>query len=151
MAIKSSILAALGTRAAAGGAIAALVAAGGAVAASAATRSANPVNWGQHVVQAVQNCKDEVRDHQARTVGGCVSVVARQHGEQKRAEHESDEAASPTPLPGKREGQEQKPEPTPSEHPNHGQGHVIASPSPKGQPDPVESPRGKPSWAPSPR
>lgn len=166
----ASILAALGTRAAAGGAIAAL-AASGAVGAAAASGSANPVHWGQHVVQAVERCKDTFRDHQVtdggpRNVGQCVSAIARQHGAQQQAEHASDELASPTPRPGNLEGQKS---PLPGQR--EGQGHPVpglreghASPSPlpvtsQGQeprpsPRPAaadRSPKGKPSPGPSPK
>jgi len=88
--IRSSILAALGTKAAIGG-IAMAVATGTVAAAAASTGSPNPVNWGQHVVQVVQGCKKEVRTGGAasapRTVGACVSAAASQHGARERARH----------------------------------------------------------------
>ena len=102
MAIRTSILAALGTKAAAGGAVAALVT-GGAVAAAAVTGSTNPANWGQQVVQAVQDCKDgrvspgSQAASASRGIGQCVSAFARQHGEQQRAEHEAQGAPSDKP------------------------------------------------------
>lgn len=91
MAIKSSVLAAISVKAAAGG-VAAALAVSGAAAATAATGSANPASWGQAVVQAVQDCKDQVRGADGstdgpRNVGQCVSAFARQKGEQQRAEH----------------------------------------------------------------
>lgn len=107
MAIRTSILAALGTKAAAGGAVAALVA-GGAVATAAVTGSTNPMNWGQQVVQKVQDCKDDVRTSQSasaasasRGIGQCVSAFARQHGEQQRAEHSKGTPGSPNANPGR--------------------------------------------------
>ena len=106
MAIRSGIVAALGTKAAAGGAIAAL-ATGTAVAAVHATGSANPINWGQQVVQQVEGCK-AVRPSPgasgSRGIGECVSDFAQKHGE---AQHSEKSEPTPTageksPLPGKR-------------------------------------------------
>jgi len=103
MAIRSSIVAALGAKTAAGGAVVALAA--GAAAGTAATHSANPVNWGQHVVQVVHGCKAQDQTH----IGPCVSTAAQEHGEQVRSQHGDaarDATASPSPKPGNREGQE---------------------------------------------
>ena len=61
MMIRSSILAALGTKAAIGG-IAMAVATGTVAAAAASTGSPNPVNWGQHVVQVVQAAGGRPKD-----------------------------------------------------------------------------------------
>lgn len=112
MAIRSSIVAALGTKAVVGGAVAAL-ATGTAVAAVHATGSADPVNWGQHVVQVVEGCKDVRPSPSAngsRGIGECVSDVANTHGQKERAQHseksEPTPGASGSPLPGNREGQE---------------------------------------------
>jgi hypothetical protein len=63
------------------------VAASAAVLAGAATEvavtgSVNPANWGQHVTEAVQTCKDTLRASGTRGIGQCVSAIARQHGEQ---------------------------------------------------------------------
>ena len=115
MAVRSSVVAALGAKVVAGGAVAAL-AAGGATAAIAATGSLSPVNWGQHVVQAVERCKDELRGTQETAAGGpdrgigqCVSAVARQHGQQQGDQHAgpSGQAVGPSPSaePGKHLGQ----------------------------------------------
>src|SRR5437868_10858040 len=86
VAVRSSVVAAFGAKAVAGGDVAAL-AAGGATAAIAATGSLSPVNWGQHVVQAVERCKVELGGPQEtagggpdRGIGHCVSAVDRQHG-----------------------------------------------------------------------
>jgi hypothetical protein len=113
----ASPLRALTTRAVAAGALAVL-AAGGATAAIAATGSVSPINWGQRVVQAVEQCKDEVRGPQGPSqsdahpgIGQCVSAVAREQGEQQRSRHAG--AASPrataspaqSPSPGKHLGQ----------------------------------------------
>ena len=112
--IKSSLLAALGTKAAVGG-VAVALAAGTAAAATASTGSVSPVSWGQHVVQAVQGCKQEVRVGAAsapRNVGVCVSAIASQHGAEERARHGQGPASTPgTPaaMPGRREGREGAP------------------------------------------
>lgn len=106
-AARSRIPAALAARAAAGGAVAVL-AAGGVTVAIAATGSANPIAFGQQVVQAVQQCKEEARSTSAgapRNIGQCVSAFAREHGEQQRDDHQQT-PAGPSPKPGQREGQE---------------------------------------------
>ena len=110
MAVRSSVVAALGAKVVAGGAVAAL-AAGGATAAIAATGSLSPVNWGQHVVQAVERCKVELRGTQAtggghpdRGIGRCVSAVAREHGQQQRDQHASPSAQAVGPTPGAEPG-----------------------------------------------
>jgi hypothetical protein len=146
MAIRSSIMAALGVKAAVGGAIVALAA--GAATATAATGSANPVNWGQHIVQVVKGCKQ-----QHAQVGECVSDVAQEHGEQVRAQHsEAAEkaTATPSPKPGQREGQESSPSTThgaaAASH-GQGQGGPPANPGAAGnhghdRPTPIPSSRG---------
>ena len=99
-AIRSSVVAAIGLKAAVGGAVVALAA--GAAAGTVATGSVNPVNWGQHIVQVVEQCKARQVN-----VGRCVSAVAQEHGEQVRAAHsDAAEHASPSPKPGRRVGQE---------------------------------------------
>jgi hypothetical protein len=99
--LRFSISAALGIKALAGSAAIALAAgAAGAV----TTGSVNPANWGQHVVQAVEQCKAADAN-----VGRCVSAIAQEHGEQVRAQHsEALEGATstPSPKPGQHEGQE---------------------------------------------
>src|SRR5437660_11448634 len=100
--IRFGIGAALGAKSLLGGAVVALAA--GAAAGTASTHSANPVNWGQHVVQVVAQCKAADTN-----VGQCVSAFARQHGEQTSAQHSQSTThtgASPSPKPGQRESQE---------------------------------------------
>src|SRR5438309_3679312 len=87
---QASSLHALRAGAVAVAAVAALVA-GGATAAIAATGSVSPMSWGQRVVQAVQQCKEQVRGTEGPSQGdahpgsgGCGSAGARQHGEAKR-------------------------------------------------------------------
>jgi hypothetical protein len=98
---------ALSAKVVAGGVVAAL-AAGSATAAIAATGSLSPVNWGQHVVQTVERCKDELRGTQGTTrgdpdrgIGQCVSPIARQHGEQRSDQHAraGGQATVPSPSP----------------------------------------------------
>lgn len=68
---------------------------GGGTATAIATGSANPVNWGQAVVQAVTTCKAEFGPSASpsssttakENVGQCVSAFAKQHGQQERALH----------------------------------------------------------------
>lgn len=100
--IRLGIGAALGAKSLLGGAIVALAA--GAAAGTASTHSANPVSWGQHVVQVVAQCKAADTN-----VGRCVSAFARQHGDQVSAQHSQSTnhtSASPSPKPGQRPGQE---------------------------------------------
>src|SRR6266700_4311312 len=113
VAIRSSLLAALSLKALAGGAVVALAAG---AAATVATGSANPVDWGQGVAQAVEQCKDQVRGEQASRssgahgIGQCVSDAARHHGQQRRdggAANAEGPAGGTSPLPGNREGQGQ--------------------------------------------
>src|SRR5437660_2452439 len=65
--IRFSITAALAAKALVGGAVVALAA--GATASTAATGSANPVNWGQHISEVVEQCKAADSN-----VGRCVSA-----------------------------------------------------------------------------
>jgi len=68
---------------------------GGGTATAIATGSANPVNWGQAVVQAVTTCKADYGPSATpsssttakKNVGQCVSAFAKQHGLQERALH----------------------------------------------------------------
>jgi hypothetical protein len=128
MAIRTSIMAALGAKTMVGGAVVALAA--GAVAGTAATGSANPATWGQRVVQTVQGCKHTVESGKTTgTVGECVSDFAQEHGEQVREQHsEAAEPASPSPKPGQREGQESSP--SPDTDASHGHGKPSPKPSP---------------------
>jgi hypothetical protein len=100
--IRFSISAALCAKALAGGAAVALAA--GAAASTATTRSVNPANWGQHVVQVVEQCKAGDGD-----VGKCVSAMAQEHGEQVREQHGEAggrSTASPSPESGQHGVQE---------------------------------------------
>lgn len=87
----------------AGAAVALKIATGIAVAAFAAvvagtatevavTGSLNPTNWGQHVTQAVQTCKDTLRASGTRGIGQCVSAIAKQHGDTTSDKHQSSNA-----------------------------------------------------------
>jgi hypothetical protein len=58
----------------------------------ATTGSLNPLVWGQHVKQTVQQCKDTLRASGTRGIGKCVSAIANQHEASK--DHEK---AGPTP------------------------------------------------------
>jgi hypothetical protein len=141
---RFSIPAALGVKALIGGAAVALAAgATGTV----MTGSVNPTTWGQHVSEAVEQCKAADVN-----VGKCVSAIAQEHGEQVRAQHsedaEKDAAASPSPKPGQREGQETgqssrggngaaasdghahttSPSPTAAAHDDHGHGKPSPHP-----------------------
>lgn len=172
MAIKSGIVTAVTSKAAAGAAALAVAAGGGAAVATAATGSANPTNWGQAVVQAVQGCKQQVRSDGAagkgsENVGRCVSAFARQHGEQQRSAH-AGSAPSPKPTTsasthGRSRGSEesaahaQVPHPTPSgigapastgpgqSGADHGQsgGHDADHGRPSHLPSAVASPPGR--------
>lgn len=113
MTIRSGILGSVVRKGATGLVAAALtMAGGGAVVAAAATGSANPMNWGAQVREAVESCKAPFAGHSrsdaftdahtgGRNVGQCVSAFAKKHGEQQRASHsEAAESGSrPTPTP----------------------------------------------------
>jgi hypothetical protein len=71
---------------------AAAVVVAGAATEVAVTGSLNPTNWGEHVTQAVQTCKDTLRASGTRGIGPCVSAVANQHGEQTSDNHKSSKA-----------------------------------------------------------
>lgn len=58
----------------------------GAVTATAITGSANPAVWGQTVTAAVTSCKGNLTAGM-HGIGSCVSAVAKQKGEQERAQH----------------------------------------------------------------
>jgi hypothetical protein len=160
VAIRSSVLAAIGTKAVAGGAVVAL-AAGGAAAAVKTTGSMNPADWGRGVVQAVQVCKDDVRGNTAASssrtsqgIGHCVSKVARQHGKEQRAQHAGGAPkvtpGSPSPLPGERVGQQNGQSPGNGNGATHGQGAAHGQGQGAGQttghghgqPRPTPSPHG---------
>jgi hypothetical protein len=59
---------------------AAAVTVAGAATEVATTGSLNPLVWGQHVKQTVQECKDTLRASGTRGIGKCVSAIANQHG-----------------------------------------------------------------------
>lgn len=59
----------------------AALAIGGAGTEAAITRSANPANWGQQVVQQVQKCKDALAPG-SHGIGKCVNTFANKHGTQ---------------------------------------------------------------------
>ncbi len=71
---------------------AAAVVVAGAATEVAVTGSLNPTNWGEHVTQAVQSCKDTLRASGTRGIGPCVSAIANQHGEQVSDNHKSSKA-----------------------------------------------------------
>jgi len=112
--IRPGVLGSLMSKGAVGLVAAALaVGGGGAVIAAAATGSANPMNWGQQVREAVEACKAPFADHSrsdafadahtgGRNVGQCVSAFAQGHGDQQQATHgekrESGSTATPTPT-----------------------------------------------------
>src|SRR5215472_6251806 len=131
--LRLGITAAFGAKALAGGAAVALAAS---LAGAVTTHSANPAAWGQHVAEAVEQCKAADAN-----VGKCVSAIAQEHGEQVRAQHsEAAEkaAASPSPKPGQREGQGTGQATghgstqggTPATPPGHG-GHGQGKPTPQ--------------------
>ena len=131
--VRFSISAALAAKALAGSAAVALAAS---LAGAVTTHSVNPANWGQHVAEAVEQCKAADAN-----VGKCVSAIAQEHGEQVRAQHsEAAEkaAASPSPKPGQREGQGTGQATghgstqggTPATPPGHG-GHGQGKPTPQ--------------------
>lgn len=129
--LRFSISAALGAKALAGGAVVALAAG---AAGTVATGSVNPTNWGQHIVQVVQQCKAANVN-----VGRCVSAIAQEHGEQVRAQHSEaveNAAASPSPKPGQRQGQENGQPPKggngASASQDHSQGQGAAPATPPG-------------------
>jgi len=98
--IRFGITAALGAKAVIGGAVVALAAG---AAGAAATGSMSPATWGQHVREAVEQCRAADVN-----VGRCVSAIAREHGPQVRGQHSEaveNATASPSPMPGQREGQ----------------------------------------------
>ena len=44
------------------------------------TGSVSPTNWGQHVTQTVQSCKDDLANSGQHGIGDCVSDIANTHG-----------------------------------------------------------------------
>lgn len=85
MSFLPQFLVAMSTKAAIGLATAGLVLGGG-TAATIATRTANPVTWGQDVVNTLQQCKTMLPSGD-RNVGQCVSAFAKTHGAAERAKH----------------------------------------------------------------
>ncbi len=85
MSFLPQFVTALSAKAAIGLATAGLVLGGG-TAATIATRTANPVTWGQDVVSTLQGCKTALPSGD-RNVGQCVSTFAKTHGIAERAKH----------------------------------------------------------------
>jgi hypothetical protein len=157
MAIRSSIVAAIGTKAVVGGAVVAL-AAGGATAAVKTTGSMQTAHGSRGVAEAVEVCKNEVRGDTAasssstsRGIGHCVSNLARHHGQDQRTHHAGGAAqvtpGSPSPLPGQRVGR-QNGQSTGNGHAaaqgtahGQGQGAGQANGHGHGQPTPTASPQ----------
>src|SRR5215471_19319559 len=145
--VRFSISAALAAKAVAGaGAVALAASLAGAV----TTHSANPANWGQHVAEAVEQCRAADSN-----VGRCVSAIAQEHGEQVRAQHSEaaeKSAATSSPKPGQREGQEnaqgQGSSRGNAQGSTNGQGH-DASPAPSPSPSHGGHGQGKASPEPS--
>ncbi|HUY57857.1 MAG TPA: PT domain-containing protein [Candidatus Micrarchaeaceae archaeon] len=119
----------------------AAVSVGGGTAAAIATGSANPVNWGQAVVQAVTTCKAEYGPSATpsssatakQNVGQCVSAFAKQHGQQERVLHAK---GGPSGLP--------------TSHPT-GKPSGLPTNHPTGKPSglPTNHPTGKPRGLPT--
>lgn len=138
LAIKSGFLAAVTGKGAAGLAVAAL-AVGGGGAAAAATGSTNPSDWGQHVVQVVESCKDQSSgastagsdskdDH---GIGQCVSAMV-SHNQNGRAhkESDSDDHKSASPKSGKHEDAEDANEKDDDGTGTHSHSSMSSHPSP---------------------
>jgi hypothetical protein len=88
------------TKGAIGVAVAALaVGAAGAAAEAAVTGSANPTNWGQQVVEQVQDCKAALSPG-SHGIGQCVSAFAKQNGKTVSADHRVSPARGNTHTPG---------------------------------------------------
>lgn len=121
---------------AAGLTVALLVLSGGAIAVVAAeTGSSDPAVWGDTVVAAVQQCKDQLAAG-AHGIGQCVSDVAQQHGAQQRAAHAADKNQK-----GKDNGNGDHPGSPASDHPGNG-----SQPASPGKPSDV--PNGPPNSPP---
>jgi len=87
MSFLSGLPAVVASKAAVGITVATLAVGGaGAVTATAVTGSANPSVWGQTVTAAVTDCKGKLTAGM-HAIGSCVSAVAKQKGEQERAQH----------------------------------------------------------------
>jgi hypothetical protein len=88
---------------------------------TAVTGSTNPANWGQQVVEQVQDCKAALTPG-SHGIGQCVSAFAKQHGKQVSADHRASAARQ------------------------NGSGHTPGPPSTQGKP--TNAPGGKPSSVP---
>lgn len=97
MSFLPQFVTALSAKAAIGLATAGLVLGGG-TAATIATRTANPVTWGQDVVKVLQSCKTTLPSGD-RNVGQCVSAYAKTHGAAERAKHSHGASAAGTGRP----------------------------------------------------
>jgi len=87
MSFLSGLPAIVASKAAIGITVATLAVGGAAaVTATAATGSANPAVWGKTVTAAVADCKGKLKDGM-HAIGSCVSEVAKQKGEEERAQH----------------------------------------------------------------
>jgi hypothetical protein len=87
MSFLSGLPAIVASKAAIGITVATLAVGGAAAAtATAATGSTNPVVWGKTVTAAVTDCKGKLKDGM-HAIGSCVSEVAKQKGEEERAQH----------------------------------------------------------------
>ena len=129
----SSLRAATSPRLLAGLSAALLAVGGGSLAyAAAATGSSDPGVWGKTVTAAVEQCKDQLTSG-IHGIGECVSKVAKQNGEDARADHSRGKSGQdhPSGAPG-----------TTDRGKGHGQGNGNA-----GRPSDV--PSGPPSVVPA--
>lgn len=92
MSVLAKAASLVSTKGAAGIAVALLaVGAAGAAGEAAVTGSANPSNWGQQVVEQVQDCKAALAPG-SHGIGQCVSAFAKKHGEQVSDDHRASPA-----------------------------------------------------------
>src|SRR5260370_24091042 len=95
MSVLAKAVALVSTKAAIGIAVAVVAVGAAAVATEAAvTGSANPLNWGQQVVQQVDKCKDTLLPG-SHGIGECVSTFAKQHGPTVGSQHTASETRGP--------------------------------------------------------
>lgn len=131
MSFLPQFVTALSTKAAIGLATAGLVLGGGA-AATVATRTADPVTWGQDVVIALRGCKTTLPTTD-RNLGQCVSAYAKTHGAAERAQHSHGASAG-----GRGVGRQASPG---SQGPAHASGKPGSLPA--------KAPHGRPQGLPS--
>jgi len=92
MSVLAKVATLVSTKGAVGLTVAVLaVGAAGAAAEAAVTGSANPSNWGQQVVEQVQDCKAALAPG-SHGIGQCVSAFANKHGKQVSADHRASPA-----------------------------------------------------------